>query len=444
MHNKFNLLSIAVAAALTAACSGPGSSSSGGAKSSSSSSSSSSTSSSSSSSTSTSSSSSSSSSSGLTLYQSVKGGFIAPTFLGLRNYYGYSGMANLVIRQDQSELEIHVSGLSQNAHFKAIVQDGTCELATEPYTNATGAVFESDLVVNSSGMGMGQAVQPQALRDTNLSLMLKEVDRDLVIGCADLHSSGGLKGVNGYGKSFFNNWVAYLSVNDKGRSIAELTPGMYNQNEITGPVSASLNTSSCFAQTLIPYLQDPLAGNNANNTLQPSSADAQAQLGFWASNLFTLRLNEAKSIAINYANSWASSLDCIELTDKILIFRSGSFTATATGVALYGTLFGRAILETSERGVTTVNINMSGLKPNTTYSNHVHNGLCADAGGGHYLHDLHGSDNAVNGMFPVFTTDNNGRVAYSLSATKIVRPDARSVVIHEPGSGAKIACADLE
>ncbi|MEY4589130.1 MAG: hypothetical protein RL497_1206, partial [Pseudomonadota bacterium] len=33
---------------------------------------------------------------------------------------------------------------------------------------------------------------------------------------------------------------------------------------------------------------------------------------------------------------------------------------------------------------------------------------------------------------------------YTISANKVVRPDARSIVIHEPGSGAKIACADLE
>jgi Cu/Zn superoxide dismutase len=87
---------------------------------------------------------------------------------------------------------------------------------------------------------------------------------------------------------------------------------------------------------------------------------------------------------------------------------------------------------------------MAGLKPNATYSNHVHNGLCSEAGGNHYLHDIHGADNAVNGMFPVFTSDSTGFVRYELTADKVVRPDARSIVIHEPGSGAKIACADLE
>ena len=51
---------------------------------------------------------------------------------------------------------------------------------------------------------------------------------------------------------------------------------------------------------------------------------------------------------------------------------------------------------------------------------------------------------SVNGIFPVFTTDSTGHVRYTLSANKVVRPDARSIVIHEPGSGAKIACADLD
>lgn len=432
MHTKFNMLSIAVVAALATACSGPGTSSSGGGKSSSSSSSS-----------TSSSSSSSSSSSGLTLYQGVKGGFITPNLLGQRLYYGYTGMANLVIRQDLSELEVHVTGLSQDAHFKAILNDGTCAAATEPYSNAAGGGFEADLVMSSS-MGMGRAVQPLAVRDTHLSLMLKEVERDLIIGCADLHSSGGLKGVNGYGKSFIRDWSGYVSVNDNGRSIAEMKPSYTSQREITGLISAIVSTSTCFTDTPIPYLHNAADGNIASNRLQPQGVDDSAELGFWASNPFKVRLNEVKSLKIDYLNSFTSSLDCIDLTSKLLIFRSGNFKATETGVALYGSLSGRAILETSEQGITTVNINMSGLKASTTYSNHVHNGLCADAGGGHYLHDLHGSDNAVNGMFPVFTTDNNGRVNYSLSANKIVRPDARSVVIHEPGSGAKIACADLE
>jgi hypothetical protein len=349
-----------------------------------------------------------------------------------------------VISQTASELEVHTWGLTPDASYKSVVNEGTCASANPSVYYQAKASLEPVINVDSYGMGMGHVIQPFAVRETSLSLAIKEVGSEKVIGCVDLNSSQGYKGVNPHGKSFFRDWVGYVSANDKGRSIAEIKPGGSAMwPSITGPINAKLSTTTCF-DTAAQYLQNPAAANSANNSLWPQGDGDGAEIGFWASNLFKVRLDEIKSLTIDLPTAPYLYMNCIDLDTKILMFRSGSFKPTDTGIALYGTLSGRAILETSKEGVTTASVVMSGLKANTTYSNHVHNGLCANAGGDHYLHEIHGSDNAVNGMFPVFTTDANGQVRYTLSANKIVRPDARSIVIHEPGTGVKIACADLE
>jgi hypothetical protein len=134
---------------------------------------------------------------------------------------------------------------------------------------------------------------------------------------------------------------------------------------------------------------------------------------------------------------------CADLTDNWLAFRSGSFKTTETGTALYGSITGRAHLKISSDGESQVKLYVSGLKPSQSYGSHVHNGACESGGGGHYLDDTAGKDEAANGLFPLFKTNSDGVGRGDAKNKFIVRPDARSVVIHEPGTGERIACADL-
>lgn len=432
MKKKINLLSLAILSALTAGCAAGGGSVS-------------STSSSSSSSSSSTTSSSSSSTSGAATYLNVKGGFITPTAQGANLYPGFNGHSNLVISQNTSELAVHVWGLTPDASYKTILNQGTCastSLMVYQHNNEGNSSVAPEINVNSYGMGMGHVIAPFAVRETALSVAIKELGGELVIGCVDLHSSQGFKGaiVNGGAKSFYREGAGYVSANDNGRSIIEINT---NGWPTEGTLKATANKSTC-EETPAHYLQDTTGADIASNGLWLQSTESRDNLSVtaWASNLFKVRLNEIKSIEYTDLGT-AFDTGCTNLTTKILMFRSGNFKPTDNGVALYGTLSGRAILETSKEGVTMATIAMKGLKANATYSNHVHNDTCANAGGGHYLHEIGGADNAINGIFPVFTTDSSGQVRYTLSVNKIVRPDARSIVIHEPGSGAKIACADL-
>jgi hypothetical protein len=131
----------------------------------------------------------------------------------------------------------------------------------------------------------------------------------------------------------------------------------------------------------------------------------------------------------------------------------GVFVETPAGSALGYDIHG-SVKMTIDAAGTMVRANVSGLDPHKVYGSHLHNGTCASGGGGHYQ-DVEGgavvppnelwlSTNGA-GLVP-----NPGGVAHGGgSATWMARVSgpstaARSVVVHEPVSGKRIACADLQ
>jgi hypothetical protein len=131
----------------------------------------------------------------------------------------------------------------------------------------------------------------------------------------------------------------------------------------------------------------------------------------------------------------------------------GVFNETSTGSTAGYDIHGSAKMTIGPSG-TVVELNVSGLDPDKAYGSHLHNGTCASGGGGHYQ-DVEGGgvvppnelwlSSGGAGLVP-----NRGGVSHGAgSATWAARvssgmSNARSVVVHEPGSGARIACADLQ
>jgi hypothetical protein len=131
----------------------------------------------------------------------------------------------------------------------------------------------------------------------------------------------------------------------------------------------------------------------------------------------------------------------------------GVFAETAAGSAAGYDIHG-SVKMTIDAAGTVVKVNVSGLDADKVYGSHLHNGTCASGGGGHYQ-DIEGGavvppnelwlSSSGAGLAP-----NQGGVAHGAgSATWMARvssvsTNARSVVVHEPGSGSRIACADLQ
>ncbi len=133
----------------------------------------------------------------------------------------------------------------------------------------------------------------------------------------------------------------------------------------------------------------------------------------------------------------------------------GVFRETAAGSALGYDIAGSAKLTVKAGTVATVNV--AGLDPAKHYGSHLHNGTCASGGGGHYQ-DVPGPlvtpPNELwltSSANPLGTLDPNpggvahatGTALWAARTNSVTATNARSVVVHEPVTGTRIACADL-
>lgn len=124
----------------------------------------------------------------------------------------------------------------------------------------------------------------------------------------------------------------------------------------------------------------------------------------------------------------------------------GEFQTYASGPALGYDISGHAQMERLPSGKTLVSVHVTGLRPGVTYPVHVHNRACNDNnGGGHYQDNVGGPVDAVNEIWPGFTSNGAGVGNGNATNAFVARPEARAIVVHDPNAGgARIACADLE
>ena len=127
---------------------------------------------------------------------------------------------------------------------------------------------------------------------------------------------------------------------------------------------------------------------------------------------------------------------------------AGGNFAPLSAYASRTALKGHAQMIRDAAGKTTVQVHVEGLDPSVMYAAHVHAMPCAvDTGGGHYKIDpTMDMTDPNNEIHLPFMTDAMGIGRTSMTANHFARPDAQSVVVHDPSSmpaNAKMACADL-
>ena len=132
----------------------------------------------------------------------------------------------------------------------------------------------------------------------------------------------------------------------------------------------------------------------------------------------------------------------------------GVFNETALGWGAGYDIHGSVKMTIGPAG-TVVKVNVSGLDPAKEYGSHLHNGTCASGGGGHYQDVVSTTDVTppnelwLSSRGEAVLVPNPGGVAHGAgAATWPARissdsTNARSVVVHEPVTGVRIACADL-
>ncbi len=157
---------------------------------------------------------------------------------------------------------------------------------------------------------------------------------------------------------------------------------------------------------------------------------------------------------INNKLGWVLASYClvsVHTADAQAVVSYGELHATDLGIARgYEDIAGHATMVKNNNG-TKVNLHITGLMPYLVYTAHVHNAPCSLGGGGHYQHDINGipappnelwpsSDKNVPGMEANPSGNSNGKA----DSDWIARPEAQSIVVHDPTDKARIACLDLE
>lgn len=96
--------------------------------------------------------------------------------------------------------------------------------------------------------------------------------------------------------------------------------------------------------------------------------------------------------------------------------------------------------------MTVAALSVTGLVPNKAYGSHVHDMPCAMSGGGpHYKIDTANMATLeANEIWTLLKTDGTGAATgFGLAAGHLARPSARSIVIHDTMTAARIACLDF-
>lgn len=142
------------------------------------------------------------------------------------------------------------------------------------------------------------------------------------------------------------------------------------------------------------------------------------------------------SMATVAVPTWASHRDDV--------IHQGFFVTTALGADRGFDITGRLMLIRRGDGTTEAYTQVLGLDPLTTYASHVHNLPCSLGGGGHYKIDpTIGVEIRANEIWPTLTSDSDGTAHGSDIVDHKARPEAQSVVVHDPLDGGRLACGDL-
>lgn len=398
----------------------------------------------------------SSSSEAAKVYTSVRGGAFSLTEAGEALYDSFGGEANLTVSDQDSMVEVMVWGLSPSETYNTHVHDGWCAsgggghyLQNTEGEDVAGNGLWPLLEADESGKATTIIWQQFAVDDRARSVVIHQPGSGDRVACADLVPStaiGGMLELTDRGDELYSevSGYGYVSVVNNSWSKAEVSV-----SGLTGDTTYAthVHVGDCASGGGAHYLQDGELEDEAANGLWPAvTTDAWGNGAGWASNSFAVRTDETKSIVMHQPES-GDRIACIDLNmDMLLIaFRSGGFEATDDGEALYGegAITGRATLKITSEGMSSAKVMIRGLASDTAYSAHVHNKSCSEGGGAHYLQTVVDGDVAENGLFPYFTTNTNGYGVGMAEQNFVVRADARSVVVHEPGTGARIACADL-
>ncbi len=392
--------------------------------------------------------------------QVVLGDFMT-TDLGQERGFAITGRAMMVRRgAGTTEVYTQVLGLSPSTSYAAHVHDLPCDLGGGGHYKIdpaiAGTVRENEiwplLQADANGAGKGFDQAAHIARPEAQSIVVHDPADGGRIACADLLvNSKGSTLHKGEFKTFAAGIDLGLEISGTAQIIRS-NKTTYVTTSVQGlPPSSTLpvhvhNLPCDVSNGGGHYKIDPaVAGTVRENEIWPAFTTDADGAGSGADSALHVARPEAQSIVVHATNG--ARIACADLlsTAKTASVTRGKFLTTAVGLSRGFDIDGDVLLLRQASGATFVRSIATGLKPFETYPSHVHNLPCRLGGGGHYKIDP--SVPGVieeNEIWPALRAYPGKAIGFDFARGHTARPEAQSVVVHDPEDGARLACADLD
>lgn len=392
-------------------------------------------------------------------------GTFETTQTGIDRDYTITGTALMVRSATDTQVWTQVIGLNGDTSYGSHVHDLPCALGGGGHykidPNVAGTVRENEIwpavETDANGIGFGYDQVDHVARVEAQSIVVHDTD-GARIACADLtDGQTGPTTTCGYfetlqaGKDLGLKIRGYAVMrrDEHGTHVVVRVTGLdfgLSENDTymahVHDLPADVNTGGPHYK-IDPFEPDTIEANE----IWPTVKKCGRRLGVGYASVDHIARPEAQSVVIH------SPLDGARIAIATLtgpwptrLVTKGRFTVTADGMALgYENLRGTATMVRDSRGRTTVTVRVNGLDGNETYPAHVHALPCdVQSGGAHYKIDPDiGGAIEENEIWPIVKSNRRGRGRGYVRVRHMARPEAQTVIIHDPVTLKRIACADL-
>ena len=367
----------------------------------------------------------------------------------------------VLVRHGSGETEAFsfVTGLAADTAYGSHVHNLPCDVShggghykIDP--NVAGAEPENEiwpaLSTDGDGVGFGYDAADHIARPEAQSIVVHDGDGTR-IACADLRApSMGARRTAGHFETLPGGEALGLDISGVAQLVRSngRTLALVNANGLLPDATLGTHVHNLPCDVNSGgghYKIDPnVEGASAENEIWPIVTTDGSGTGLGQADVGHTARPEAQSVVIHAPDG--TRVACADLggPSRTELTTGGPFLTTAAGLARGYTVHGQARMIRSARR-TTVHVDVSGLARRTTYPAHVHDRPCRLGGGGHYEIDTEMAGAVEsNEMWPTIRTRRRGSGRGFARTRHLARPEAQSVVIHDPDDGARLACADLD
>lgn len=391
---------------------------------------------------------------------SIVGGDFAP----LAGYTGVGGRAQLARQQDgNTRVELQLTGVPAGITMTAHVHAASCAFQGGGHYKIDPAVMDTleanelwiHLETTADGVATASAQFPHLARGDALSVVLHDPASGSKMACADLadDAADATVELGGFFAPFaqaeeIDSWISGAVSAFRSPDATDLYLGIDGLDP-EQTYAAHVHALPCdILDGGGHYKIDPTVVDTIEeNELWLDTSDT-ASGSLWSETWFDHGARaDAQSIVLHrIAGDAKLKVACADLVrfDAAPLTTTGDSALLPAGTERAPDLWATAAMTRTLEGATDVWLLAGGLAADTRYPVHVHDLPCAiKDGGAHYLVDRAAGAGEANELWLPIDADQDGNGLAEIWVPHLARPEARSLVIHDPTDNARLACIDL-